>query len=131
MVTEDLKAKDKNLALVIGNVMRWGVIVSLSLTFLGGLLYILSHPHEIISYKEYIEKDYSVAEILSKTFSGLLHFDGESLITFGILLLFATPVLRVLFSLIGFILEKDKLYILITLIVLAIIFISLSGGLTH
>lgn len=131
MVTEELKAKDKNLALVIGNVMRWGVIVSLSLTFLGGLLYILSHPHEIISYKEYIEKDYSVAEILSKTFSGLLHFDGESLITFGILLLFATPVLRVLFSLIGFILEKDKLYILITLIVLAIIFISLSGGLTH
>ncbi|OJU27599.1 MAG: hypothetical protein BGN92_15265, partial [Sphingobacteriales bacterium 41-5] len=128
MVTEDLKAKDKNLALVIGNVMRWGVIVSLSLTFLGGLLYILSHPHEIISYKEYIEKDYSVAEILGKTFSGLLHFDGESLITFGILLLFATPVLRVLFSLIGFILEKDKLYILITLIVLAIIFISLSGG---
>ena len=131
MVTEDLKAKDKNLALVIGNVMRWGVIVSLSLTFLGGLLYILSHPHEIISYKEYIEKDYSVAEILGKTFSGLLHFDGESLITFGILLLFATPVLRVLFSLIGFILEKDKLYILITLIVLAIIFISLSGGLAH
>lgn len=131
MVTEDLKAKDKNLALVIGNVMRWGVIVSLSLTFLGGLLYILWHPHEIISYKEYIEKDYSVAEILGKTFSGLLHFDGESLITFGILLLFATPVLRVLFSLIGFILEKDKLYILITLIVLAIIFISLSGGLAH
>lgn len=123
--------RDKNLAIVIGNIMRWGVIVSLSLTFLGGVIYLLAHPNEIISYKEFVEADYSIAEIFSKTFSGVLSFDGEALIIFGILLLFATPVIRVLFSLIGFILEKDKLYILITLIVLAIIFISISGGLAH
>lgn len=128
---ESKNIHDKDLALIIGNIMRWGVIISLSLTFLGGVVYLLEHPSETISYKEFIEKDYSVAEIFSRTFTGLLSFDGEALIMLGILLLFSTPVIRVLFSLFGFILEKDKLYIIITLIVLAIIFVSITGGLAH
>lgn len=122
---------DKDLALIIGNIMRWGVIISLALTLLGGVIYLFSHAYETVSYTQFVESDYSVLEILRNTFTGVLRLDGEALIILGILLLFATPVIRVVFSLIGFILEKDKLYILITLIVLAIIFISISGGLAH
>ena len=123
--------RDKDLAVVIGNIMRWGVIVSLSLTFLGGAVYLFTHPHEVVSYKDFIETDFSIVEILRNTFDGLVHLDGGALITFGILLLFATPVIRVLFSLIGFIFERDLLYVFITLIVLAIIVFSVSGGLAH
>ena len=123
--------QDKNLALVIGNIMRWGVIISLSLTFIGGVIYLFAHPHETISYENFIEQDYSVAEIFTNTFKGLLNFEGDAVITLGILLLFSTPVIRVLFSLFGFILEKDKLYIIITLIVLAIIVVSITGCLAH
>lgn len=123
--------KSKDLALVIGNIMRWGVIISLSVTFLGGVMYLFQHPVETVNFKEFTEQDYAVTEILMNTWSGLLDFKGEALIMLGILLLFSTPVIRVLFSLLGFIIEKDRLYIVITLIVLAIIFISITGGLAH
>lgn len=129
MVTENIKTKDKDLALVIGNIMRWGVIVSLSLTFLGGIIYLVQNGSEVVSYNSFVEQDRSIGEILNSTFQGLLHFDGLSMITLGILLLFSTPVIRVVFSLIGFIIERDKLYIVITLIVLAIIVVSVMGGL--
>lgn len=123
--------KSKNLALVIGNIMRWGVVISLSVTFIGGVVYLSDHPGEKVSYKVFTEQDHSVAEIFMGTWRGILDFKGEALIMMGILLLFSTPVIRVLFSLLGFIIEKDKLYIVITLIVLAIIFVSISGGLAH
>jgi len=45
-----------------------------------------------------------------------------------LLLLIATPVARVLFSLIGFIFEKDWIYIIITFIVLIILFASLFSN---
>ncbi len=111
--------------------MRWGVIISLSLTFLGGVIYLLQNGGETVSYSNFIEKDYALAEILQTTFAGLVKFDGLSMITLGILLLFSTPVIRVVFSLIGFVIQKDLLYIIITVIVLAIIFISITGGLSH
>jgi uncharacterized membrane protein len=47
----------------------------------------------------------------------------------GTMLLFATPVLRLLFSLIGFLLERDWLYVTITLIVTGVICVSIGGGL--
>jgi uncharacterized membrane protein len=45
----------------------------------------------------------------------------------GLLVLVATPVVRVLASVIGFALEGDRLYAAITLGVLAILLISLVG----
>jgi len=46
----------------------------------------------------------------------------------GIALLIATPILRVIFSAIGFVLEKDYLYLGISLVVLSIIFFSALSG---
>ena len=52
----------------------------------------------------------------------------ESLRTvLGLLLLIATPVARVLFSAIAFAIERDGMYVVITLVVLAILMLSLFG----
>jgi uncharacterized membrane protein len=45
----------------------------------------------------------------------------------GLLVLVATPVVRVLASVVGFVLEGDRLYAAITLGVLAILLVSLFG----
>jgi uncharacterized membrane protein len=45
-----------------------------------------------------------------------------------VLLLVATPVARVAFSIVGFALERDRLYVVITTIVLAILLYSLIAG---
>lgn len=55
---------------------------------------------------------------------GISEGDGEAIIQLGVMLLIATPVARIVFSIIAFAREKDRLYILIGCIVLAIIIAS-------
>ena len=59
---------------------------------------------------------------------GIRRLSGRSIIQFGLLLLIATPVARVAFSMVAFALEKDKLYVAIAAIVLAVLLFSLAGG---
>jgi uncharacterized membrane protein len=46
----------------------------------------------------------------------------------GLFLLIATPVARVVFSLLAFAIQRDHLYVGITLVVLAVLTFSLTGG---
>jgi uncharacterized membrane protein len=50
------------------------------------------------------------------------------MIQLGLLLLIATPVARVAFSVVAFVLERDRMYVGITLLVLAVLLFSLLGG---
>jgi uncharacterized membrane protein len=53
---------------------------------------------------------------------------GRGLIQLGLLLLIATPIARVAFSIVGFAIERDRMYVVFTLIVLAILLFSLLGS---
>ncbi len=129
MQTNQSTIKDKDLQVVIGTLLRWGVWSALSITALGGILYLIEHGNEPVNYPKYSRIEESLPSVLHGISSNLAAGNMQVLILIGILVLFATPILRVIFSLIGFILEKDKLYIIITLIVLGIIVVSVSGGL--
>ncbi len=119
---------DRDLAMFIAKIMRWGVIAAITFTATGGIIFLLRHSGQTFDHRHYITVDHSIITIFRDTFTGIFNGNGRSFIMLGILVLFATPVIRVIFSLIGFILEKDRLYIVITSVVLAIIFISISGG---
>ncbi len=121
--------KDKDLQYIIGNLLRWGVWTSMGVAIIGGMIYLYRHGHETVYYPRFEEQDHSMLFILKDVFTGISNGKGRSLIMLGIILLFATPIMRVIFSLIGFVLEKDRLYVVITLIVLMIIFVSVRGGL--
>jgi uncharacterized membrane protein len=51
--------------------------------------------------------------------------DSRALIQLGLLLLIATPVARVLFAAFAFLLEKDWLYVAVSLIVFTVLMYSL------
>lgn len=123
--------KDAGLGFVIGLILRWGVIISIAFTVIGGVIFLFRHENERVSYQVYIEQDQSVKELFTTTFNELFQLKGRAIIMFGILLLFSTPIIRVLFSLIDFIYQKDIIYTIVTLLVLFIIFLSLSGVLVH
>jgi uncharacterized membrane protein len=53
--------------------------------------------------------------------AGLLELQPITIIVLGLLLLMATPVIRVIVSIFAFGLEHDRLYVVITLVVLAIL----------
>jgi len=65
-----------------------------------------------------------VAGVLSDASSG----DGPGIMQLGLLLLIATPVARVAFSMAAFAVQRDRLYVVATLVVLAVLSFSMAGG---
>src|SRR5579863_5450029 len=112
--------KDKDMQVIIGWILRAGVIVAMGFVFIGGLFFIYRHGYSVPNYTKFT----GVPDFIRNfdgIIGGMLAFKGQAIIQFGIILLIATPVVRVAFSAIGFLMEKDYLYTAITLVVLLII----------
>ncbi|PAM91588.1 hypothetical protein B4N84_27675 [Flavobacterium sp. IR1] len=125
------KFGEKDFQAIIGNLLRYGVWTSLSVAFIGGIVYLLNHSQEVENYSVFKENDRNIFEVISAVYNGAIQGRGESIIFSGIILLFLTPVFRVLLSLFSFLLEKDYLYVVITTIVIGIIILSISFGFSH
>ncbi|TCN59854.1 DUF1634 domain-containing protein [Flavobacterium circumlabens] len=129
MTTE--KFGEKDFQKMVGNVLRYGVWISLSVAFIGGIVYLVHHGSDIENYSVFKENDRNIFEVITAVYNGVIQGRGESIIFFGVVLLFLTPVFRVLLSLFSFLLEKDYLYVVITAIVICIIIMSISFGFSH
>jgi uncharacterized membrane protein len=113
---------DARIEEIVGNLLRAGVVVAA-----GAVVFLIRHggqrPQYGIFHGEPTELR-SVAGIVRGALTGR----GRGLIQLGLLLLVATPVARVVFSVIGFAIERDRAYVLITLTVLTVLLFSLAGG---
>jgi uncharacterized membrane protein len=121
------KFKDTDMQSLLGQVLRAGTIVSVSVVLVGGILFLMRHGQTIADYRKF-KGIPDFVQHPSGIIYGILSFKGQAIIQLGIVLLIATPVLRVAFSAIGFVLERDYLYLGISLLVLAIIFFSALSG---
>lgn len=119
--------QDKDIEIALGNLLRWGVILSSVVVLIGGIIYLSHHGGTLPDYKTFLGL-LQPYHSLSTIFSGVKELKGEAIVQLGVILLIATPVARIVFSIIGFIREKDILYIFIALIVLGIIIASLALG---
>jgi uncharacterized membrane protein len=119
--------KDKDMQIIIGWILRGGVMVSMVLVFIGGVFFVYRHGHSIPDYKTFKGIPIFIRNI-GGILNGVITLKGQAIIQLGIILLIATPVIRVAFSAIAFLLEKDYLYTFITLIVLLIILASMISG---
>ncbi|WP_417942146.1 DUF1634 domain-containing protein [Flavobacterium sp. RS13.1] len=124
-------SQEKDFQNIIGNLLRYGVWTALSVAAIGGIVYLLHHGQEIEDYSVFKENDRNIFEVIATIYHGLIQGKGDSIIFSGIILLFLTPVFRVLLSLFSFLLEKDYLYMAITTIVIGIIILSISFGFSH
>jgi uncharacterized membrane protein len=120
---------DTDIEQFIGLQLRYGVITASLIVFIGGLVYLNQFGGLAIpSYHQFVGTKAGFTTI-AEISTGLHHMNAKGIIQLGVLVLIATPILRIAFSLIGFVLEKDKLYIGITMIVLVVMMVSIFGGL--
>lgn len=119
---------DKDIQLILGTLLRVGVISSMTVVFIGGLIYLFFNHSNPIDYAQFNPGKSGFSSI-SAIISGLKTMDGAAIIQFGTLLLIFTPIARVVFSIFSFLIERDYLYVLIGLMVLSIILYSLSDKL--
>lgn len=121
---------DYDIEAIMGRLLITGVIISGALILIGGIYYLIQHGFSVPHFKTFRGEPSNLRSI-KQIFKGVIHFDSLSIIQWGLLLLIATPVARVTFAVIGFFIEKDFLYVLISLIVLAIIAYSILNVATN
>jgi|SRR5271157_2208603 len=118
---------DQRVETIIGNLLQAGVLIAAAVVSMGAVIFLARHGRDIPHYGTFLGEP---AEL--RTISGILRraasFHGRNIIQLGLLILIATPVARVAFSVIAFALERDRLYVGITLVVLAVLLFSLGGG---
>ncbi|MFV0470172.1 MAG: DUF1634 domain-containing protein [Dysgonomonas sp.] len=125
----------RDVELYIGKLLRYGVMLSCIITLIGGVLYFYQNQSTDVKIKYApIEgkEDFGTALELrefSSIWEGVLSLNGAAIIQLGVIVLIATPILRVSFSVFAFLIEKDYMYVVITLIVLFIILANMLLGL--
>jgi len=121
---------DHRIELVIGNLLRAGVLLSATVVILGGIVFLARHGHNIADYRTF-RGNLSTLRTLAGIFHGTHNLSGSAIIQLGLLLLIATPIARVIFSAVAFARERDFLYVAFTLAVLAVLAYSLFGSSLH
>jgi uncharacterized membrane protein len=117
---------DFRIEVIVGILLRTGVIIAASVVLFGGVLYLWRYGHEIPNYTAFHGEPESLKSPV-EIFQGVVRLSARAIIQLGLLLLIATPVARVLFSAIAFLFERDYMYVTITLIVLCVLLYSLFG----
>ena len=126
-MAEQKNIADTDIQQIIGWILRLGVFISMLVVFIGGCFYIYRHSTETAHYSQFVGVPKFI-DTPGGIWHGILTLRGRAIIQAGIILLIATPIVRILFSAIGFVLEKDWLYTGISLLVLAIIVTSALTG---
>jgi uncharacterized membrane protein len=111
----------------LGILLRTGVLISAVVVLGGGILYLIHVGSGLPHYRVFRGEPAdlrSVPGILKDACS----LRPAGLIQLGLLLLIATPVTRVAFSVLAFALNRDQTYVVVTLIVFALLLYSLVGG---
>lgn len=124
--TQEKLAREQSLMTSgIGWILQGGVILSSAVIVLGMILLPLRpggfSPQRVLAFPQ----------TLSQVGAGLLTVRPQAVITLGLLLLIAIPVVRVAASVVAFAFEHDRRYVIITLIVLALLLFSLFFGATN
>jgi uncharacterized membrane protein len=118
---------DQRIENMVGNLLRAGVSISAFVVFVGGVIYLARHGRSPADYRVF-RGEPSNLKSLSGIVREAIGFRGRGIIQLGLLLLIATPVVRVALSIWGFAEEHDRLYMIFTGIVLIVLLYSLLGS---
>ena len=117
---------DRKVEDIIGNLLRAGVILSATVVFLGAVIYLIRHGGSPASYHVFRGEPTELRQP-GGIIHGAIAFSSRGIMQLGILLLIATPILRVAFSVFAFLAEHDRMYVIFTLIVLSVLLYSVIG----
>ena len=118
---------DEQFDKLLGVVLRTGVLVSATVVLCGGLLYLLRHGLSAPEYHVFRGEPGDLRSV-SGIVSDARSLSGRGLVQLGVLLLIATPVARVAFSVGGFVRQRDWMYVAIAAIVLILLAYALCSG---
>jgi uncharacterized membrane protein len=117
---------DQRMETMMGRLLQAGVLLASTVVLIGGGLDLKTNLDDRVNYRTFHGEPSNLRD-LPELLPLLAKGDPTAIIQFGILLLIATPIARVMFAVVGFAIERDRLYIVVSLLVLAV----LAFGMLH
>jgi uncharacterized membrane protein len=121
----------RKVELLISNLLRGGVIVSLFLITMGTALSFVHHPDYLSSRPALARLTHPGAAFprtVAEVMQGVRGMRGQAIAAVGLMLLVATPVARVAVSILAFAYERDWAFVAITSVVFALLLLSFVLG---
>lgn len=120
-------SSDRKIEHFISSLLKYGVLLASAVVLVGGVLYLLRHGAEPADYQFFHGAPSEFCSPLGVV-KAVLSGSSRGIIQLGILLLIATPVARVIFSVLVFLWQRDFIYVFITSFVLAGLIYGLIGA---
>ena len=118
---------DHEVEQLIGRLLQSGVMLSATVTIIGGVMFLAQHGRTPADYHAFSTTATPLWSV-GGTIRGALALDSAAIVQLGLVLLIATPVMRVALTLIAFAMQRDRLYVIITSVVLALLLYGLIWG---
>jgi uncharacterized membrane protein len=109
---------------MFGNLLRAGVIIAAAVVLAGAVLLLAEEGAQTVGYGLFRAEPECLSSVPG-ILKSALSLQPRGIVQFGLLLLIATPVARVAFAAFAFGLRRDGVYVVITLIVLAVLLYGL------
>jgi len=124
MTRQSSRFDDHRMEIMMGRLLQIGVLLASLVVLAGGVLYVYQHFGRGVDYRTFASEPAGLRSV-SGLFRLLMTGDPAAVIQIGAILLIATPIARVVFAVVGFALERDRLYVAVSLTVLAVLVASL------
>jgi uncharacterized membrane protein len=118
---------DARMDLIMGRLLQVGVLLAAGIVLAGGALYLVQNPAGRADYRTFTAHPMLLCHP-SELLHGLARADAAAIVELGILLLVATPICRVAFAVAAFAIERDRLYVAISLTVLTVLLLGMLRG---
>lgn len=112
---------------LLSNLLKFGVLIASSVVLFGGIIYLVHHGYEPARY-QFFRGEPSYLRSPNGVVKAMLSGSDRAIIQLGILLLIATPIIRVIISFFAFLTLRIWSFVLISLLVLTSLIYSLVGG---
>lgn len=123
----DKRSPDYCLGLWLSTLLKYGVILASLTVLIGGVLYLIRHGMEPVNYQLF-QGEPAMYRSPQGVIDAVLSGHRRGIIQLGLLILIATPVIRVAISLFFFIRQGDRVYGVITALVLSGLLYSFLGA---
>jgi len=118
---------EQKLKQLLSNLLKYGVFLASAIVLWGGILYLMRHGAEPADYRVFhgVPSEFSSPDgVINAVFSG----SRRGIIQLGLLILIATPIIRVAISFLAFLRQRDFVYVVVTWLVLSILIYSVVGA---
>jgi len=119
--------REQQLELLISNLLKYGVFLASAVVLVGGILYLIRHGGEPADYRVFHGTP-SEFRSLEGVVNAVLLGSRRGIIQLGLLILIATPIVRVAISFLAFLRQRDFVYVVVTLLVLSELIYSMIGA---